>query len=103
MTEGELRELTKRHGILTICDEIQTGFGRTGALFASERLEIDYDIILTAKSMAGGLPISGITGRSEIMDTAQVGGLGGTFGGNLRGLKLQICQFLREITKLGKI
>lgn len=78
----ELRELTTKYGILTICDEIQTGFGRTGSLYASERLEIDYDIILSAKSMAAGLPISAITGRAEIMDASQIGGLGGTYGGN---------------------
>jgi 4-aminobutyrate aminotransferase / (S)-3-amino-2-methylpropionate transaminase / 5-aminovalerate transaminase len=77
-----LRQLTNRHGILTICDEIQTGFGRSGAWYASEVFEIDYDIILSAKSMASGLPISAITGRAEMMDRCQMGGLGGTFGGN---------------------
>ncbi|MFH2132901.1 MAG: aminotransferase class III-fold pyridoxal phosphate-dependent enzyme, partial [bacterium] len=77
-----LRELTQQHGILTVCDEIQSGFGRTGTLFASEQLGIDYDIILTAKSLASGLPLSGITGRAEMMDASQVGGLGGTYGGN---------------------
>jgi 4-aminobutyrate aminotransferase / (S)-3-amino-2-methylpropionate transaminase / 5-aminovalerate transaminase len=78
----ELKELASRHSILMICDEIQTGFGRTGSLFASEQLGIEYDIILSAKSIASGLPISAITGKADIMDTPQVGGLGGTYGGN---------------------
>lgn len=78
----ELRALTQSHGILTICDEIQTGFGRCGALFASEIFKIESDIILSAKSMASGLPISSITGRADVMDASQIGGLGGTFGGN---------------------
>jgi len=79
---NELRKLTQSYGILTICDEIQTGFGRCGELYASEIFQIDTDIILSAKSMASGLPISAITGKSEIMDAIQVGGLGGTYGGN---------------------
>jgi len=78
----QLKELASQHSILMICDEIQTGFGRTGTLFASEQLGIEYDIILTAKSIASGLPISAITGKADIMDTPQVGGLGGTYGGN---------------------
>lgn len=78
----ELRELTQSHGILTICDEIQTGFGRTGTLYASENFDIDYDIILSAKSLASGMPLSAVTGKSDILDHPQVGGLGGTYGGN---------------------
>ncbi len=78
----ELRELTQKYGILTICDEIQSGFGRTGEMYAADVLNIDYDIILSAKSMASGMPISAITGRTEIMDESQIGGLGGTYGGN---------------------
>ncbi|PCI28147.1 MAG: 4-aminobutyrate--2-oxoglutarate transaminase [SAR324 cluster bacterium] len=78
----ELRELTQQYGILTICDEIQTGFGRTGSLFASGLLDIDYDMLVSAKSLAAGLPLSAVTGRTEIMDHPQVGGLGGTYAGS---------------------
>ena len=78
----ELRALTQQNGILSICDEIQSGFGRTGELYAANALNIDYDIILSAKSMASGMPISAITGRANIMDESPVGGLGGTYGGN---------------------
>ena len=78
----ELRQLTESYGILTIIDEIQTGFGRTGKMFASEYFNIDFDIIILAKSMASGMPISAITGKDEIMDASQIGGLGGTYGGN---------------------
>jgi 4-aminobutyrate aminotransferase / (S)-3-amino-2-methylpropionate transaminase / 5-aminovalerate transaminase len=72
----------KQHGIVLIADEIQTGFGRTGKLFAMEHYGIEPDIIITAKSMGAGLPISAITGRAEIIDAPHPGGLGGTYGGN---------------------
>ncbi len=72
----------KKHGIVFVADEVQTGFGRTGTLFASEQFAIEPDLILTAKSLGGGLPIAAITGRAEIMDAPGPGGLGGTFGGN---------------------
>src|SRR6266853_1518843 len=71
-----------KHGILFIADEIQSGFGRTGAMFASERYGIEPDILVTAKSLGGGLPLAAITGRAEIMDAPGPGGLGGTFAGN---------------------
>ena len=77
-----LRELTARHGILLVADEVQTGFGRTGKLFAVEHSGVVPDILIAAKSIAGGLPLSSITGRAEVMDAPGVGGLGGTFGGN---------------------
>jgi 4-aminobutyrate aminotransferase/(S)-3-amino-2-methylpropionate transaminase len=77
-----LRELTRKHGILLIADEVQTGFGRTGKLFASEHSGLVPDILISAKSIAGGLPLAAITGRAEVMDAPGVGGLGGTFGGN---------------------
>jgi 4-aminobutyrate aminotransferase/(S)-3-amino-2-methylpropionate transaminase len=70
------------HGILFIADEIQTGFGRTGKLFASEHYGLVPDIIVTAKSLAGGLPLAAITGRAEVLDAPHIGGLGGTYGGN---------------------
>ncbi len=72
----------KKHGIVFVADEVQTGFGRTGTLFASEQFAIEPDLILTAKSLGGGLPLAAITGRAEIMDAPEPGGLGGTFGGN---------------------
>jgi 4-aminobutyrate aminotransferase/(S)-3-amino-2-methylpropionate transaminase len=77
-----LRELTTRHGILLIADEVQTGFGRTGRQWAVEHSGVVPDILIAAKSIAGGLPLSSITGRAEVMDAAGVGGLGSTFGGN---------------------
>jgi 4-aminobutyrate aminotransferase/(S)-3-amino-2-methylpropionate transaminase len=77
-----LRELTKNHGIVFICDEIQTGFGRTGKMFGFQHSGIQPDLVTVAKSLAGGLPISGVIGRPEIVDAPQPGGLGGTYGGN---------------------
>lgn len=77
-----LVDLCHKHGILFIADEVQSGFGRTGALFASQRYGIEPDLMVTAKSLGGGLPIAGVTGRAEIMDAPGVGGLGGTFAGN---------------------
>ncbi len=77
-----LIELCHKHGILFIADEVQSGFGRTGALFASERYGIEPDLIVTAKSLGGGLPLAAVTGRAEIMDAPGPGGLGGTFAGN---------------------
>ena len=65
-----------------IADEVQTGFARTGTMFACEHDGIVPDLIVTAKGIAGGLPLSAVTGRAEIMDAPQVGGLGGTYGGN---------------------
>ncbi len=77
-----LAAFAKQHGILFIADEIQTGFGRTGKLFASEHYDLVPDIIITAKSLAGGLPLAAVTGRADVMEASQVGGLGGTYGGN---------------------
>ncbi len=77
-----LIDLCHKYGILFIADEVQSGFGRTGALFASERYGIEPDLIVTAKSLGGGLPLAGVTGRAEIMDAPGPGGLGGTFAGN---------------------
>ena len=77
-----LVDICHKHNVLFIADEIQSGFGRTGALFACERYGVEPDIIVTAKSLGGGLPIAAITGRAEIMDAPAPGGLGGTFAGN---------------------
>jgi 4-aminobutyrate aminotransferase/(S)-3-amino-2-methylpropionate transaminase len=70
------------HGALLIADEIQTGFGRTGDWFASEHESVIPDLVTTAKGIAGGLPLAGVTGRTEVMDAIHPGGLGGTYGGN---------------------
>ena len=78
----ELAEFAREHGILFIADEIQTGFGRTGKLFASEHYGLVPDIIITAKSLGGGLPLAAVTGRADVLEAPQVGGLGGTYGGN---------------------
>lgn len=77
-----LRAITERHGIVLIADEIQTGFGRTGKMFGFEHSGVQPDLVTIAKSMAGGLPLSGVVGKAEIMDAPSPGGLGGTFGGN---------------------
>jgi 4-aminobutyrate aminotransferase / (S)-3-amino-2-methylpropionate transaminase / 5-aminovalerate transaminase len=77
-----LAGFARDHGILFIADEIQTGFGRTGKLFACEHYDLVPDLITTAKSLAGGLPLAAVTGRAEILEAPQVGGLGGTYGGN---------------------
>ena len=77
-----LRALTEKHGILLIADEVQTGFGRTGKLFACEHSGVVPDLLVTSKSIAGGLPLAGVTGRAEVMDAPGVGGLGGTYSGN---------------------
>jgi 4-aminobutyrate aminotransferase/(S)-3-amino-2-methylpropionate transaminase len=77
-----LHKICQDNGIIFIADEVQTGFGRTGKMFAMEHYEIEPEIIVMAKSMAGGLPLSAVTGKAELMDHPQVGGLGGTYGGN---------------------
>jgi 4-aminobutyrate aminotransferase / (S)-3-amino-2-methylpropionate transaminase / 5-aminovalerate transaminase len=78
----QLRELCDEHGIVLIVDEIQTGFGRTGKMFAIEHSGVAPDLLTTAKSLGGGLPIAGVTGKAEIMDSVHTGGLGTTYGGN---------------------
>lgn len=77
-----ITEICRKYKILVIADEVQTGFARTGAMFACERLGLVPDIITMAKSIGGGLPLAALTGRAEIMDAPGVGGVGGTFGGN---------------------
>jgi 4-aminobutyrate aminotransferase/(S)-3-amino-2-methylpropionate transaminase len=77
-----LRALTEKHGIVLILDEIQTGFGRTGKWFGFQHAGIQPDLVTVAKSLAGGLPLSGVVGKAEIMDAPLPGGLGGTYGGN---------------------
>ena len=77
-----IRELCDQHGIVLICDEIQTGFARTGKMFASEYLGIEPDLTTMAKGIAGGFPLSGVVGKAEIMDSATPGGIGGTYAGS---------------------
>jgi 4-aminobutyrate aminotransferase/(S)-3-amino-2-methylpropionate transaminase len=77
-----IMDICHKHGVLFIADEVQSGFGRTGKMFASEHYGIEPDIIVTAKSLGGGLPLAAITGKAEIMDSPGPGGLGGTFAGN---------------------
>ncbi len=77
-----LADYAAEHGIVFVADEVQTGFARTGTMFACENEAVVPDLITTAKGIAGGLPLAGVTGRADIMDAAHVGGLGGTYGGN---------------------
>jgi 4-aminobutyrate aminotransferase / (S)-3-amino-2-methylpropionate transaminase / 5-aminovalerate transaminase len=77
-----LREICDKYGIVLIADEVQSGIARTGKMFAIEHCGVEPDLITTAKSLGGGLPIAGVTGRAEIMDAANPGGLGSTFAGN---------------------
>ncbi|HUO45772.1 MAG TPA: 4-aminobutyrate--2-oxoglutarate transaminase [Acidimicrobiia bacterium] len=77
-----LRELCDRHGIVMVADEVQTGFARTGRWFAVDHAEVEPDLVTMAKSLAGGFPLSAVTGKAEIMDAPGPGGLGGTYGGN---------------------
>jgi 4-aminobutyrate aminotransferase len=77
-----LRELCDTHGIVYVDDEVQAGCGRTGTTWAIERYEVEPDLIVSGKTLGGGLPLAGVTGRAELMDAPHPGGLGGTFGGN---------------------
>ncbi len=77
-----LQQICRKRGILLVVDEVQSGFGRTGKLFACEHSGIEPDIVVTAKSLGGGLPLAAVTGRAEVMDSPGPGGLGGTFSGN---------------------
>ncbi|QEV99237.1 4-aminobutyrate--2-oxoglutarate transaminase [Microbacterium caowuchunii] len=79
---GALAAWCRENGVVFIADEVQTGFARTGDMFACDGFGVVPDLITTAKGIAGGLPLAAVTGRSEIMDSAHVGGLGGTYGGN---------------------
>ena len=82
----KLREVCDTHGILLIADEVQTGFARTGKLFAMEHHGVAADITTMAKGLGGGLPISAVTGRADVMDSPGPGGLGGTYAGNPLGV-----------------
>ena len=82
----EIRVLCDEHGIVMVADEIQTGFARTGNLFAMDGYGVAPDLTTMAKGLAGGLPLAAVTGKAEIMDAAGPGGLGGTYGGNPLGI-----------------
>jgi 4-aminobutyrate aminotransferase len=79
---GRLQELCARHGILYVDDEVQAGCGRTGPMWAIEHYGLEPDLLVSGKSLGGGLPLAGVTGRAEVVDAVPPGGLGGTFGGN---------------------
>jgi 4-aminobutyrate aminotransferase/(S)-3-amino-2-methylpropionate transaminase len=99
----ELRDFATRHGIVLIADEVQTGFGRTGTMFACEQFEIEPDLITLAKSMSAGLPLAAVVGRATIMDTIPPGGVGGTFAGNPLSCAaaLQAMQVIEQLVKAG--
>ena len=105
-----LRQLCDRHGIVLIADEVQTGAGRTGTWFACEQMGAAPDLITSAKSLAGGFPISAVTGRAEVMDAPAPGGLGGTYAGSPLGCAAALAvlqvfeeeQLLARATHLGE-
>ena len=107
----KIRELCDKHGIVMIADEIQSGSGRTGKLFAIEHTGVVPDIITTAKSLGAGMPISAVVGKAEIMDCTHPGGIGGTYGGSpvaavaaIESLKiLSSNEFLQRATHVGEL
>ncbi|HLK29785.1 MAG TPA: 4-aminobutyrate--2-oxoglutarate transaminase [Puia sp.] len=107
----KLREVCDKHGIVFIADEIQCGAGRTGKLFAVEHSNVVPDIIVSAKSIGAGMPISAITGKAEIMDAPHLGGVGGTYGGSpvacvaaIEAIKiLKSESFLKRVNEVGEI
>jgi 4-aminobutyrate aminotransferase / (S)-3-amino-2-methylpropionate transaminase / 5-aminovalerate transaminase len=108
---GEMRKICDEFGILLIADEIQTGMGRTGALFAMEHYKVEADLTTVAKSLAAGMPLSAVVGRKEIMDKVHLGGIGGTYGGNPVACAAALAVFdviesedlLARATALGKV
>jgi 4-aminobutyrate aminotransferase / (S)-3-amino-2-methylpropionate transaminase / 5-aminovalerate transaminase len=77
-----LRDLCARHGVVYVADEVQSGCGRTGTVWAIEHLGVEPDLVVSGKTLGGGLPLAAVTGKAELMDAPHPGGLGGTFGGN---------------------
>src|SRR6185436_16251494 len=77
-----LKELCEQHGIVYVADEVQSGCGRTGAVWAIEHADVEPDLVVAGKTLGGGLPLAAVTGNTELMDAPHPGGLGGTFGGN---------------------
>jgi 4-aminobutyrate aminotransferase / (S)-3-amino-2-methylpropionate transaminase / 5-aminovalerate transaminase len=97
-----VKALCEQHGILFIADEVQTGFGRTGKMFASEHFDVIPDLMTMSKSIGAGLPISAVTGRAEIMDAANIGEIGGTYGGSPLGC-VAALEVIRTIEEDGLI
>jgi 4-aminobutyrate aminotransferase len=97
---ARLKELCEGHGILYVDDEVQAGVGRTGPMWAIEHYGVEPDLIVSGKSLGGGLPLAGVTGSAELMDTVPPGGLGGTFGGNPLACVAAI-EVLREVKSEG--
>lgn len=106
-----IRELCTQHGIVMIADEVQCGMGRTGKVFAIEHYGITPELLVTAKSLGGGMPIGAVTGRADIMDAAHPGGVGGTYGGNPVACAAALAAvdmirqpaFLAHATRLGEV
>jgi 4-aminobutyrate aminotransferase/(S)-3-amino-2-methylpropionate transaminase len=106
-----IRELCTQHGIVMIADEVQCGMGRTGKVFASEHYGLVPDLLCTAKSLGGGMPIGAVTGRADIMDSSHPGGVGGTYGGNPVACASALAAveiirqpaFLAHATRLGEV
>jgi len=90
---SKIKTICENHGILFIADEVQSGFGRTGKMFAIEHWGVEPDIMTTAKALAAGYPLSGITGRADVMDAPHAGGLGGTYGGNPTACRAALAVF----------
>jgi 4-aminobutyrate aminotransferase/(S)-3-amino-2-methylpropionate transaminase len=108
---ARLQELCRRHGILYVDDEVQSGIGRTGEMWAIEHYAgVEPDLVVSGKSLGGGLPLAGVTGRAEVMDAVHPGGLGGTFSGNPLSCAAALAvldivsepEFLRAARDLGK-
>ncbi len=99
-----LRELTNKYGIDLVFDEIQSGMGRTGNLFAAEHFEVEPDLVTVAKSLAGGLPLSGVIGKADVMDAPSPGSIGGTFVGNPLAIEsaLAVLDVIEEEDLLGR-
>ncbi|WP_296403024.1 4-aminobutyrate--2-oxoglutarate transaminase [Psychrobacter sp.] len=99
-----LRDICDLYGIVLIFDEVQCGFARTGTLFATEQLGVEPDLMTSAKSLAGGYPISAVIGRADIMDAPQMGGLGGTYSGNPLGCvaALAVIEVIEEENLLAR-
>lgn len=95
---AQLRGICDQHGIVLICDEIQTGFARTGKLFATEYHGVEPDLMTLAKGLAGGFPLAAVVGKAAIMDAPNPGGLGGTYGGSPLGCAaaLAVLQVIDE-------
>jgi 4-aminobutyrate aminotransferase len=97
---ARLKQVCEQHGILYVDDEVQAGIGRTGPVWAIEHYDTVPDLIVSGKSLGGGLPLAGVTGATELMDAVPPGGLGGTFGGNPLACAAAI-EVLREVASEG--